>query len=63
MSGKDQTPAVVVPVGRPSRGAVLLVTVHAAGALTVNRCGALRSGWSKQAQARRAPSGSKELQT
>src|SRR6185503_12654199 len=44
-------------------GAVLLVTVQDSGACTVNACGALRSGWSKQAQARRASSGSNDVHT
>ena len=44
-------------------GALLLVTVHDAGARTVNACGAFRSGWSKQAQARRASSASNEDHT
>ena len=39
------------------------VSRHDAGAVTVNACGALRSGWSKQAQTRRAASGSNEVQT
>jgi hypothetical protein len=41
----------------------LLVTVQPAGAVTVNACGALRSGWSKQAHTWRASSGSNDIQT
>ncbi len=42
---------------------VLLVTVQASGAVTVNACTPFRSGWSKQAQTWRASSGSKDVQT
>ena len=41
----------------------LLTTRQVSGAVTVNACGALRSGWSKQAHTWRASSGSKEVQT
>ncbi len=44
-------------------GAPLLVTVQLSWASTVKACGAFRSGWSKQAQARRASSASNEVQT
>jgi len=39
----------------------LLATVHSGGAVTVRACGALMSGWSKQAHANRASSGSNEV--
>ena len=51
------------PASSTPDGALLLVTVHDSGASTVNACGAFRSGWSKQAQARRASSGSNDVQT
>ena len=59
---EDPQPAAVVAVEHHI-GALLLSTVHSAGALTWKPCTALRSGWSKHAQARRAPSGSKVVQT
>ena len=47
---------------RPTRVRGVAGTVQVSGALTVKPCTALRSGWSKLAQARRAMSGSKVVQ-
>ena len=39
----------LLPSSETSGSPALLSTVHADGAVTVNACGAFRSGWSKQA--------------
>jgi hypothetical protein len=51
-------PSAGVTTGSP----LLLTTVQRSGATTVKACGALRSGWSKQAHANRASSGSNVVQ-
>ena len=61
MSGKIQRRAA--PDSSISAPPELLVTVQAAGAVTVKACGALRSGWSKHAHTNRASSGSKLVHT
>jgi hypothetical protein len=59
VGGNDQRPppSTSSTVSSPQ----LLSTRHAAGAVTVIRHGALRSGWSKHAQTNRASSGSKDI--
>jgi hypothetical protein len=49
--------------GSTTGSPLLLSTVQRAGASTTKVCSALRSGWSKQAQQRRASSGSNDIHT